>query len=152
MLDAEQSFPSTFLWSNGESTSSIMVTAPGLYSVQVTTPCWSVSDEVIVYQQMNCEPFEIYVPNIFSPNGDQINDYFSVSLGGLPVIKKFSASIFDRWGNLIFQSEDIHFNWDGTYRNSPGQSGVYVYVLNIDYHHEGLDQSEILKGEVTLLR
>ncbi len=152
VIDAAQAFPSSYLWSSGQQSSSIIVTTPGLYSVHVATPCWMTSDEVIVTQEKDCTQLKMYVPNIFSPNGDQVNDYFKLSIGGNLNIQNFSASIFDRWGNLVFYSKDIDFNWDGTYRNTPVQSGVYVYVINIEHHHEGADKTEILKGEVTLIR
>lgn len=95
----------------------------------------------------------IYVPNIFSPNGDQINDYFMVSSAS--GIKEIEAmTIYDRWGSLVFQAfhflpDDPAFSWDGRMRGQPMNPGVYVYVLKAI----ALDDRIITRyGDVTLVR
>ncbi len=73
--------------------------------------------------------FTFYVPNAFSPNGDNLNETF---LGMGTNIKKFKMLVFDRWGNMIFVSEDINYGWDGKVRNKSGelvQQDVYVYKI-----------------------
>lgn len=88
----------------------------------------------------------IYIPNAFSPNNSGINDVF------IPVgygISEMELLIFDRWGELIFTSNDKNKGWDGTYKNKPCKSDVYVYKINIltMAHHE-----ELRTGHVTLLK
>jgi gliding motility-associated-like protein len=79
---------------------------------------------------------EIYIPNAFSPNADDINDFFRVYSG--PGVASISAfQIFDRWGNLVWEgnnlapSPDGSDGWDGTYLGRPADPGVYVYAIEI---------------------
>lgn len=95
----------------------------------------------------------LFIPNVFSPNGDQINDLFLLHAGaGLEEIEVMS--IFDRWGNLVFQTshfhpEDITHAWDGTMNGEPLNPGVYVYSLTARFQ-DGL--KEMRFGDVTLMR
>lgn len=72
----------------------------------------------------------IYIPNAFTPNGDEINDSFPAKAYG---IIDFEMLIFDRWGNLIYQTDDIRKPWDGkaNHGNELAQSDVYVYVVKV---------------------
>jgi gliding motility-associated-like protein len=58
----------------------------------------------------------VYVPNAFSPNGDDVNDYFSV---GKQNIASLNIVIFNRWGEVFYTSDDVNFHWDGTYHGNP---------------------------------
>jgi gliding motility-associated-like protein len=95
----------------------------------------------------------LYVPNVFSPNGDQINDYFLISsASGIEEIEELS--IYDRWGALVFQDfnflpNDQNRAWDGTMRGEPFNPGVYVYKLIARY----IDGKTFIQaGDVTLIK
>lgn len=66
----------------------------------------------------------VFIPNVFSPNGDNINDYFEVYAASA-TYQDVEMQIFDRWGNLLFEGQ----KWDGTHRNQEANPGVYVYVI-----------------------
>lgn len=69
----------------------------------------------------------MYIPSAFTPNGDGINDFFGVKADG---IKKFKLEIFNRWGEVVFQSEDISSLWDGTFQGEKiKNTDVYVYQV-----------------------
>jgi gliding motility-associated-like protein len=69
-------------------------------------------------------PLNLYIPNAFTPNGDGLNDEFApVGYG----VKQFEMKIFNRWGELIFTTDDIQNKWDGTYLGEKVQPGSYVY-------------------------
>ena len=88
----------------------------------------------------------VYLPNTFTPNNDGLNDTFGPLGYG---IKKLSFKIFDRWGNLIFETTDPKKQWNGIYNGQVLQSGTYVYLIEA----EGYDgQSFHKKGTVTLLK
>ena len=88
----------------------------------------------------------IYVPNIFSPNDDNNNDVYLISGKG---IDQFNLAIFNRWGQLLFESTDIEQGWDGTKEGTPLGQGVFVYKLNvIFYDGETIEQT----GNITLIR
>lgn len=68
----------------------------------------------------------IYIPNAFTPNGDGMNDTFGANGEG---IVEYTLQIFNRWGELIFESNDIKVQWDGVYQNEIAPIDVYVYKL-----------------------
>jgi gliding motility-associated-like protein len=96
----------------------------------------------------------LYVPNIFSPNGDQINDYFSISTDPLNVTAVDEVFIFDRWGGIIahqanLMTEQNLLLWDGTTRHGPALTGIYVYLIKFTMA-DGSTRS--VHGDVTLIR
>ena len=81
------------------------------------------------YRTITVKPeFEMYIPNSFTPNGDGINDLFRPSVIG---VREYRMRIFDRWGELLFESEDPNETWDGGYAGSMVPSGVYVYQYRV---------------------
>jgi len=84
----------------------------------------------------------IFVPNVFSPDGDNTNDVFQVMGRGLDHI---TIEIYNRWGQLVFEAPHLNETWDGTYRGQPCPIGTYVYQLKID----ALTSQS---GTITLLR
>ena len=71
----------------------------------------------------------IFVPNVFSPDGDNTNDTFQVMGRGLDHI---TIEIYNRWGQLVFEAPHLNEAWDGTFRGRPCPIGTYVYQLKID--------------------
>ncbi len=108
------------------------------------------SDEITVFINKDRN---VYIPNIFSPNGDGSNDVFMI-FGGAGVTNVVSFRIYDRWGELLFEAENFGTNdpeqgWDGTYRGRDLNPGVFVYVAEIEF----IDGISIpYKGDVTLMR
>jgi len=97
---------------------------------------------------------QVYIPNVFSPNLDGANDIFTVYAKPGTVRTIRSLQLFDRWGDALFILEDFQPNsptqgWDGTYRGSPMNPAVFVWVVEIEF----LDgQVELYKGDVTIVR
>jgi gliding motility-associated-like protein len=91
----------------------------------------------------------IHIPTAFTPNGSgkPENDVYQIIAG--KNIARINFKIFDRWGNLIFQSDKKDFKWDGNYKSKPCNSGVYAYIVEVTYV-DGKD--ETLSGNITLLR
>jgi len=89
-------------------------------------PCKSKRTPVLVSPQ-NCD--NIYVPNVFTPNGDGNNDIWHVTIKDA---KCFNVQIFDRWGVMVFQSNDINQGWNGLIMQTNKQTsdGIYYYLLN----------------------
>ena len=92
--------------------------------------------------------FSLYIPNGFSPNGDGINDEFYCK-GDF--IKKYEMTIYDRWGNLIFLSDDINKHWDGkaNHGDEIAQQDVYVYAVKIT---DNKDKKHKYIGTVTIVK
>jgi gliding motility-associated-like protein len=120
------------------------------------TPCSAVTQSVDIFASPDCEIVDInnaiHLPNIFSPNGDGINDLFSVSYGPDLVVTSMQGSVFDRWGNLVFGSQDIPFAWDGFFAGESLMPGVFVYTLTVNYLDDGREKERVFSGDVTLIR
>jgi gliding motility-associated-like protein len=98
------------------------------------------------------EIFEVFVPNSFTPNnGDEIHDLFEISVFSLHPFE-FNFNIYDRFGNLIFESVDINNAWDGTHylTGKEVQTGVYVYKLNILSSESNKSYNK--NGTITIIR
>ncbi|MDQ3048843.1 MAG: gliding motility-associated C-terminal domain-containing protein [Bacteroidota bacterium] len=108
------------------------------------------SDTTIVYIYVDAISYLI-VPNIFSPNGDNTNDVFSLSSLKLSfAIIEFEASIYDRWGLKLFDWTDIRNGWDGKGKNGrPAPDGTYFYIISA----KGFDGQEYkAQGHLSLVR
>lgn len=88
----------------------------------------------------------IFLPNVFSPNGDGKNDVFKIQGQN---IKGSRLLIFNRWGEKVFESNDQNTGWDGNYRNGPAPLDVYFYHLTGTYSD---DIPFSKKGNITLMR
>jgi gliding motility-associated-like protein len=89
---------------------------------------------------------QVYIPNSFSPNNDGLNDVFRVYSN---VIRDMQLTVFNQWGEKIFESNNPTIGWDGTHKNKPQPSGVYIYVVNITLTNGEKIQR---KGAVNLVR
>lgn len=134
-------------WSTGSSSNSITPAKEGWYWVKSTSKtCGTKTDSVYVkYKNCDCE---IYIPNSFTPNDDDKNDEFS------PVFQceysYFMITIFDRWGNTVYSSNNINAKWDGRFKNNPCPDDVYVY--RIEAIQKGNDKKTIRNGHISLFR
>ncbi len=91
--------------------------------------------------------FTFYIPNAFSPNGDGMNDEF---FGKGENIKDYEMLIYDRWGMLLFKTENINTHWDGRVKGGGiAQEDVYVYVINIT---DIFTKQHKYLGSVTIVR
>jgi gliding motility-associated-like protein len=91
----------------------------------------------------------IHVPTAFSPNGigNEANNGYSIIVGN--DIASFTFNVYDRWGNSMYQSSNRNFVWDGTYKGSNCNAGVYAYIIDVLY----IDgRKETLSGNITLIR
>lgn len=88
----------------------------------------------------------IYIPNSFSPDQDGLNDRFRVFTKGL---ESGSMKIFNRWGEKIYQTSKVLRGWNGTIQDTKVESGVYVYVIELNYHDDTVEKR---KGSVTVIR
>ena len=118
-----------------------------IYTLSVSDGICTRDDTVqIKVYEIICEDPYVFVPNAFSPNGDGNNDIMYVR--GL-YIEKVIFRIFDRWGELVFESNDVSYGWDGTFRGVLLQPDVYDYYLDVTCIG-GL--KSITKGNITLMR
>lgn len=117
---------SQFEWNTGETSQTITVEEAGTYWVNVinASNC-PLHDTIEVTGALGADV--LYVPNCFTPNGDGKNEFFCV-VG--PGISDMHMQIFNRWGQLIFESNAVNDCWDGTYKGQVVQEDVYVVKLH----------------------
>lgn len=158
-LEATGTLVERYAWDNRDATLSCdtctnPIASPTItttYVVRVTSSfgCKN-SDSVRV--MVFCDQSQMFIPNAFTPNGDGQNDVFYPRGVGVSAVKNFS--IYNRWGQLLYQKSNIQLNdpsvaWDGSYQGSAPKPDVYVYVLEATC----LTGEDInIKGDVTILR
>jgi len=133
-------------WQDNSTDSFYIVKASGKYSVTVSNNCGSSTDSVNV--RIYPDECDLLIPTGFSPNGDGKNDVFR-AISYCPV-DKFSMRIYNRWGELVFESNDINAGWDGTFKQAAQPIGVFVYYAQ--YFNYCMGQIKAVQGTVTLLR
>ncbi len=94
--------------------------------------------------------WELFVPNTFTPDGDQFNSNFFAKGYGISE-KDYVFQIFNRWGDLIFESKDMDLGWDGTEKRglTAAQDGTYTWVV---YFRDLTDKRHRKEGHVNLLK
>ncbi len=106
---------------------------------------WNCSDTLV--QAIKIDPdFLVFVPNIFTPNTDNLNEQFKPVLRA---VKIYQLRIFDRWGEMIYATSDPASGWDGTYKGAECKSDVYVWKIELTSIN---GEAKSLKGHVTLYR
>ena len=88
---------------------------------------------------------KMYIPNTFTPNGDELNDQFKAICGELSA---FSMLIFNKWGQLLYETDDVNKPWDGKYEGKIVKEGSYVYKISARGSSEGAIEKS---GTVTVL-
>ncbi len=133
-------------WSTGETGAAIVVRTPGAYWLEVTNAggC-SASDSITVRNACYLD-----IPNAFTPNGDGTNDYFFPRETLSSRLTRFRMQIFDRWGQLIFETNSLAGRgWDGTFNGKTQPQGVYIYLIEGQING---GSTEKYQGSVNLLR
>lgn len=148
-----------WLWDFGEASSTSTLENPthtysstGNFPVKLfATNAAGCADSITYYILVN-DIITLFVPNTFSPNGDDVNDVFYVySYGMDPDYYEFS--IFDRWGNRIFKTKDLAEGWNGAVNNQGEIVERDVYVYHLNYKGLGkINKKKTLIGPVTLVR
>lgn len=124
--------------------------SPGFYLVYLVAytdfGCSDTASQAILVE----EPVIFYVPNTFTPDNDQFNQSFKpVITQGIDILG-YQLLIFNRWGEVLFESNDAEFGWDGTYGGKIVQDGSYVW--KIKYRVIGVDKPQEVTGHVNLIR
>jgi gliding motility-associated-like protein len=88
----------------------------------------------------------IFVPNVFSPNGDDLNDVLDVQGSGF---ESLYFAVYDRWGEKVFETTSIDADWDGTFNGKPLSSATFAYYIEVLYLN-GEEYEE--KGKIALVR
>jgi gliding motility-associated-like protein len=135
-----------YLWSNNTTLPSVKTGAAGFYTVKVTDVYACEWSESVTVALKDCYQ-EIYFPTGFTPNKDGLNDVFGPKVFGR--LEYFYFTIYNRWGQKNYESNDPLKGWDGTTHKELQNQGTYIWMA--EYRFPG-QQNKTQKGTVVLLR
>ena len=139
----------TYLWNDGSTNSFINITTSGEYWVIISNQCGSITDSIqIGYHDCYCN---LFVPNSFTPNNDEKNEQFFPSIE-CNFLDTYEFKIFNRWGELVFITNNQNEKWNGTYNGKLSTNGVYVWTLNYTGKNNGEIISASKYGKVSLIK
>ena len=148
-----------YIWNLGDSPSNGYYFEPGPHQYPASTQdtfmitliaisnddCVDTAYQIIVF---NNDPV-YWAPNTFIPDDDGTNDVWNVVFSDPGAVKKFNVEVYDRWGEKIFESNDLHNGWDGTYKGVKSQDGTYTWILTFEQYNYKVFQQI---GHVNILR
>jgi len=155
-LWADPSEGNEFSWSPSQTVSNPFISNPTATLFTTTTFTVTATDmngciaidsvTVTVEVELFCTDEYVFIPSAFSPNGDGRNDTWGVRS---EVVEEISVSVYNRWGELVFESDRIEVTWDGFYKDAPAVADVYGYYVKVR-----CTGGEVLerKGNLTLIR
>ncbi len=154
-LFTDQNPDYNYVWSPSESLDDALTAEPvatpdvtTIYTVQVTDDNGCIESDTVEVRvvQPTCDDSDIFVPNMFTPNGDLFNDTWRIESNFLD---EFELHVYDRWGEEVFESTDQDIEWDGSYNNKELEPDVYGYYLRAVCIN-GLEYEK--QGNVTIVR
>jgi len=140
-----------YIWNDGSTDLVLTISEAGFYSLQVEDVNGCVgTDEIEVV--LDC-PVNIWVPNAFTPNNDGENDSFFAIADQPENLESFKMIVFNRWGNVVFESDDLFTVWKGyDISGTEHPIGVYVYQIEWKFLLGSIWQEEKFSGHFTLIR
>jgi gliding motility-associated-like protein len=148
LLNGTSPFPdATYEWQDGSKRSAYTVLTTGDYEVEVTNQCGSVVDQVYIEFQ-DCS--NVYVPNSFTPNEDGRNDIFYPKTD--QEFTEYGFWVYDRWGGLVFKTNQPNFGWDGKINGKDAVVGVYVWRISYVSSFQEFGERIEKIGEFSLIR
>lgn len=134
----------TILWSIGTTNKNVQFRNGGRYTAAVTNTCFKDSFEIGL-EEIECNG-RYFIPNAFTPNNDGLNDVFDIQGSN---IQQRTITIYNRWGELIYEGDKNNVGWNGTYKEEESIPGIYVYIFKVT---DKLGKNQTIKGTVQLLR
>lgn len=139
-------------WSDGTQGATFASATPGIYTLEAVNNCEALEFGAELESLLPAEVSLLYIPNAFSPNDDGANDSFRAFPTSDAIWTAYELMVFDRWGNLLFRSEDPTEGWDGRLKGSRLNTGVYVYHLKGKVESCGRVYEVEREGDVMLVR
>jgi gliding motility-associated-like protein len=147
-LEALAPGANSFLWSSGDTSAIIRAAAGQSYSVLVENECGENSATFLVPGGDCCL---VYIPNVFSPNGDGLNDSFVPYFGDCELLD-YHLQVFSRWGAVVFDSNNPDTGWDGSFRGKAMQPDVFVFQLQYSLKTPDGESSHLRAGDVLIVQ
>ena len=138
-----------YSWNDGRSGPQLEVHGTGWHTVTVSNGDCQTADSVYLDLQP-CPDCALYIPNIFHPESAVGNSHFQVYSDC--AAGDFSLQIFDRWGTLMFATNQPTQSWDGTFAGKKAPAGVYAFLLRMELDNGNQPVRLVKKGDLTLIR
>jgi len=150
VIELDAGMQDEYEWQDGSINSYYIADYPGFYWVDVYDDLGCKSSDSIRIEPI---PFKIYVPNVFTPNNDNLNDEFEV-FTTYEVDIEFEMMIFNRWGELVYETRSINEFWDGSFNDEPCPVEVYTWVINASTFEDNIffGGPTMITGTVSILR
>jgi gliding motility-associated-like protein len=132
------------LWQDGKTNPVYTITQTGVYSLAATNNCGTTTDAIQISKGL-CS---VYIPNAFTPNGDSKNDLFKIF--GTELVTEFNLKIFNRYGQIVFETADKNKGWDGKLNGQASPAGGFIYLMA--YKENGSPELRQVKGTFILIR
>ncbi|ADB39748.1 T9SS C-terminal target domain-containing protein [Spirosoma linguale] len=139
-----------YRWSNGSTASTLTVDKPGVYQVEVERFGCLAVDSIQVYSSSEC--CQLYLPSAFSPNADGINDNFMIITGCSDIVREVELFVYNRWGEVIFKTQDIKVGWNGGYQGTSCGVGPYTWQLTYTLPYKKSVVRQHQRGIVMLVK
>ena len=137
--------PYYYSWSSGQTTSAIYNLAPGSYTVHLVDTQTGDSIFTITISEKTCE---ISAEQVFTPNGDGINDTWNIY--NTQFYPEFLVKVYNRWGQKVYEQSGTYTAWDGTENGLKLPDATYYYIIYKDKNKK--EAPDIIKGPVTIIR
>jgi gliding motility-associated-like protein len=144
----------SWIWEFGDGTisneqnPSHLYSNPGLYYVWLTVTDENNCEQSVMKTINVLEEYYSYSPNAFSPNGDGVNDLFAPILTDIDY-ETYEINIFNRWGDIVFKTNNYDESWDGTFKGENLPQAVYTYKITYKTRR-GIDKQE--RGDIVLVK
>jgi gliding motility-associated-like protein len=132
------------LWQDGSKNAVYNISKTGSYSLSATNNCGTTTDAIQISKGL-CS---VYIPNAFTPNGDSKNDLFKIF--GTELIIAFNLKVFNRYGQIVFETADKNKGWDGKLNGQASPAGGFIYLLS--YKENSSPELRQVKGSFILIR
>ncbi len=149
ILDADNGLGATYLWQDGSTDTHYNVVTEGSYAVTVSNNCGVAIGESLLQYDLAC--CELSKPTAFSPNGDGVNEVFQVKSKNC-AIAQWQLEVYNRWGQLVFQTTDATTAWEGQFKGGNCPIGTYAWLLKYEVQEQGKITALKSAGNVTLIR
>jgi gliding motility-associated-like protein len=139
-----------YRWADGVEGGERTIEIPGEYLAEAILPCTTIPI-IVTIEEQDCG-VESFIPNAFSPNFDGFNDRFGPFIDTNFPISNYSFQVFDRWGSLVFQTNQPDEAWDGRIGGNAMPTGVYVWQLQFEVEEPAGKRTYREQGDVMLVR
>ncbi|MDA9774255.1 gliding motility-associated C-terminal domain-containing protein [Saprospiraceae bacterium] len=139
-------------WNDGSDELFRILTNPGSYEITFNNIC---ADTLIsfLFEHEDCsEDGAVFIPNSFTPDGDGVNDLFQIFISENWLTPEVKVSIYNRWGEQMFYSEDVGFLWDGTFKGGTLNAGVYAYYIELEVEVDGVRKLIQKAGDISIVK